>query len=490
MGEAHDHLAEVGGASSSKIKLFSSGIDSGGGGREGDNIQQEQSGSNWHWSAKEKKVWFVTLLTGTTVLYACRTAAPLVAPAMAQDLKWTKTQTGTVLSSFFWGYTLTQVAGGYLSDKFSAERVLLASAFGWALVTFWFHQIVYLSSGSNDADGNGGLALIVAFRVLMGACQGVHFPAAASLTSKRLPARERALFFSASTGGSAVGMLLTGTLGSYLNASYDWPAVFYTLGLAALIWLAFLRCYAMEQPRSRRGRRGTTSQALEVGPSDWGEGGAEPLLHRNNAANQNSDVMPWLTYLQSPALWACAVCHYCQNNCFYILMSWLPTYFHDNFPSEKPWVFNLVPWVLMIPGLVVAGSLSNRMIKRWGVSVAVTRKSLESVCMLSEAFCLILIGKTRSYESALMLCMLALFAKSFHNFGCVANPMDISPKHSGTILGFSNTAAALSGFVGVYLAGYILELTGSWSALFNTTAALNVFGIAIFWVFGDSKPIV
>ena len=31
---------------------------------------------------------------------------------------------------------------------------------------------------------------------------------------------------------------------------------------------------------------------------------------------------------------ACAFCHFCQNNCFFILLSWLPTYFHDNFPGE------------------------------------------------------------------------------------------------------------------------------------------------------------
>ena len=34
------------------------------------------------------------------------------------------------------------------------------------------------------------------------------------------------------------------------------------------------------------------------------------------------------------------------------------------------------------------------------------------------------------------------------------------------------------GFVGVYLAGYILELTGSWSAVFNVTAVINLLGKA------------
>ena len=47
-----------------------------------------------------------------------------------------------------------------------------------------------------------------------------------------------------------------------------------------------------------------------------------------------------------------------------------------------------------------------------------------------------------------------------------------------------------TGFLGVYLAGYILEVTGSWSAVFNATAVINFLGIAIFIIFGSGTPIV
>ena len=50
--------------------------------------------------------------------------------------------------------------------------------------------------------------------------------------------------------------------------------------------------------------------------------------------------------------------------------------------------------------------------------------------------------------------------------------------------------ACFSGFVGVYLAGYILEVTNSWAAVFNITALINLFGITIFTLFGSAKPVL
>lgn len=32
---------------------------------------------------------------------------------------------------------------------------------------------------------------------------------------------------------------------------------------------------------------------------------------------------------------SCVIGHACQNNCFFLLLSWLPTYFHDTFPDAK-----------------------------------------------------------------------------------------------------------------------------------------------------------
>merc|ERR1712223_202257 len=215
------------------------------------------------WTRKEKYVWFFTLLFGTTALYACRTTMPLVSPICAKSLNWSKTEVGTILSSFFWGYTLTQILGGYLSDRFGAERVLLLGGLIWGLLTFWFQNIV-IWAGSN-------LKYVVFTRIVFGAAQGIHFPALASISSRNLNTKDRSFFFSAISAGLAIGTLLTGTIGSYMNETFGWSTVFYSIGFIALIWVSVLKYYAMSL---------TSQKRTIVGMSSTGN-----LLSNSNSSN-------------------------------------------------------------------------------------------------------------------------------------------------------------------------------------------------------------
>lgn len=54
---------------------------------------------------------------GTCLLYCARVSMPVCAASMSQDFGWNKKEAGVVLSSFFWGYCLTQVVGGHLGDR-------------------------------------------------------------------------------------------------------------------------------------------------------------------------------------------------------------------------------------------------------------------------------------------------------------------------------------------------------------------------------------
>lgn len=64
--------------------------------------------------------------------------------------------------------------------------------------------------------------------------------------------------------------------------------------------------------------------------------------------------------------------------------------------------------------------------------------------------------------------------------GIWANIIDIGPRHAGYLLGLSNTFAAMPGVVGNVVTGFILQRTGSWSAVFGVTISVYVMGLIVY----------
>ena len=55
---------------------------------------------------------------------------------------------------------------------------------------------------------------------------------------------------------------------------------------------------------------------------------------------------------------------------------------------------------------------------------------------------------------------------------------------------FMHSFCVLAGFIGVYMAGHILEVTKSWSAVFNQTAIVSLVGWIVYTIFGTGKQII
>lgn len=413
----------------------------------------DRSGSSW--PRKEKRKWFLSLLCGTCLVYATRTSIPLLMPRISKEKHWSKPESGIILSSFFWGYTLTQVISGYISDRIGGQKVLWISALGWSVTTFFMPEII--QSFSTDQTS---VLLIAVVRMINGAFQGMHFPSMISLISQRLHEAERASFFSLLTSGSALGTLLTGSLGSYLLENYNWMTVFRILGGMSLAWTTLLSYHIL------------------------------PFKERTISTKTNTSyTLPWLKLLSKPPFWSCVIGHACQNNCFFVLLSWMPTYFHDIFPEVKVWVVNVIPWLSMLPCTFLGKVLSERIIKA-GYSVTSTRKIIQTVCFVTEIGSLLFLTKVKSFQSAVLCLALIIGGSGFHNNAIAVNPSDLAPQHAGSVFGLMNTVGAIPGFLGVYFSGYILHMTHSWPIVFLLIAIIDIVGCVTYILFGSGQAII
>ena len=87
----------------------------------------------------------------------------------------------------------------------------------------------------------------------------------------------------------------------------------------------------------------------------------------------------------------------------------------------------------------------------------------------------------------LTLMTIAFALSAWARAGLYCNHQDLSPKYASALLGISNTAGALPGVLGVASAGYILDLTNSWSlAVFLPTAVVQLFGVIVYTKYASS----
>lgn len=96
---------------------------------------------------------------------------------MAKELGWSALDRGLVSSSFFWGYTLTQLPGGYIATKIGGAKVLAAGVALWSVGTLIAPPAAKM-----------GLLWLCATRMLVGLGEGVAPSAATTVLARLMPA--------------------------------------------------------------------------------------------------------------------------------------------------------------------------------------------------------------------------------------------------------------------------------------------------------------
>lgn len=143
------------------------------------------------------------------------------------EFQWNEQTQSLVLSSFFWGYTLTQIPAGQIAERYGPKYILL-------IATFISGTIVIITPICTTL---GGWKVMCALRVILGLCQGVVLPSMHTLLSKWLPPSERGPLGACCYIGSEIGtVVMLAISGSLASSSMGWPSIFYLSGAVSLLW--------------------------------------------------------------------------------------------------------------------------------------------------------------------------------------------------------------------------------------------------------------
>jgi MFS family permease len=184
-----------------------------------------------------KGAWKITFLLFLFMLvnFADKIVVGLAGVPIMTELKLEPEQFGLLGSSFFFLFSITAIAVGFIVNRVATRWVLLVLAAIWALAQF-------------PMVGTVGFTTLVVCRVILGAGEGPAASVAAHALFKWFPDEKRTLPVAILAQGSAFGVILAVPALNWLIVNYSWHYAFGALGIAGLMWMVAWLVLGKEGP--------------------------------------------------------------------------------------------------------------------------------------------------------------------------------------------------------------------------------------------------
>ena len=386
---------------------------------------------------------------------------------------------------------------GWLSDRYGGKWVLFYGVIGWSFFTF----VVPLALRS-------GIALFILSRVLLGASEGVGFPAVHSLLGKWIPVVERSRSVAIVTAFSYLGAVLSSVIASALIEPFGWRSIFYSFGSIGLLWTFPWLYYGANEPQL--GHRGLSEDEFEsIAAIDSSHFYSTTKSENSSrASDELSDLdfelgelrsqrVPWKRILMAKEVWAIMINQFAQSWGFYTMLFYMPKYFEATYRlgSDMAGYMTIFPNLLQGVGGVFMGFAGDYLIHQRKLPTAQVRLGAQMLGMLGPAVFFGLLGYVgdKSLALAEVLVILALGTSTATLIGVSCSQLDIAPKYAGTVFALGNLSGTIAGMIGSLVAGQILDqvkVSQSWALLFNVCAGFNVLGAVSWWFMGGGNKVV
>jgi sugar phosphate permease len=358
------------------------------------------------------------LFSAYLLCYLDRMAIASAIPFIAEEFQLSPLAMGGVLSAFFFGYSLMQIPGGLLADKYGPNRVMTASIVCWSLFTAL-------------TGAAGSLTMLLVIRVMFGLSEGPFPPTASKTIALWFPRREVGRANGVQLAAVNIGAAIAPLLVVPLLIAWGWRAVFYSLLVPGLVLALVVRAFVKDTP---------------VQPE-----------HDDGNARIDVTKLRMTHVLKMPALFWCSVTSFFAGIAAWGLMNWLPTYLLQarGFSLTRMGFFAPLPFLAGAIGYYLGGHLSDKYFSH--------RRQIPIVFGLilgGGMTYLAAISPTGEWAvAALAPAFLFLFIASA---GILTLPLVIVPQHAvGAAFGFVNTIGQLAAFLSPLLVGYVLTVTQS-----------------------------
>uniref|UniRef100_A0AAR2M3E8 Vesicular glutamate transporter 1 n=1 Tax=Pygocentrus nattereri TaxID=42514 RepID=A0AAR2M3E8_PYGNA len=389
---------------------------------------------------------------------------------VSAQFQWDPETVGMIHGSFFWGYIVTQIPGGFICQKFAANRV-----FGFAIVATSTLNMLIPSAARIH------YLCVIIVRVLQGLVEGVSYPACHGIWAKWAPPLERSRLATTAFCGSYAGAVIAMPLAGVLVQYSGWSSVFYVYGSFGICWYMFWILVSYESPAAHPTITPEERKYIEeaIGES---AGLLNPLTKFNT---------PWRKFFTSMPVYAIIVANFCRSWTFYLLLISQPAYFEEVFGFEisKVGILSALPHLVMTIVVPIGGQLADYLRSNNIMSTTNVRKLMNCGGFGLEATFLLVVGFSHTKGVAISFLVLAVGFSGFAISGFNVNHLDIAPRYASILMGISNGVGTLSGMVCPLIVGAMTKhkTREEWQYVFLIASLVHYGGVIFYGIFASGE---
>jgi len=382
-------------------------------------------------TSKYKYMVLALLYLGWCISYIDRAAITFAATHIASEFQLKPSELGVLLSSFFLGYSLLQLPGGWLADRFGSRPVIVISILLWSVFT-----------------GVTGMAWsvtsLVVIRFIFGLGEGAFPAASVKGVAETFDKQERPKISSLLMSSNYIGSMLAPLIIAPMILQFGWRNVFHYIGIAGLVFaLVYWFCV----------------RPVKAGGGD----------------NKAIDKKAFGELMKMPLMWQIVAVWFGLSIINKGLDSWMPTYLMTVRGLNLKSVGMLLPLPYIMAGIstAIGGWVMVRFFDGRERVLLIASSVLTAIfvyCMYTAQS----VGGVIAYQC------LAYFFKSFVLATCIALPTKmLQAGLIGSGIGMVNLGGQLAGFISPLVIGFLVSAFANYDYAFAFLIGAAMFSVLV-----------
>jgi MFS family permease len=395
--------------------------------------------------------WRITFLLFLFMLvnFADKIVVGLAGVPIMTELKLEPEQFGLLGSSFFFLFSISAIAVGFLVNRTATRWVLLALALIWALAQF-------------PMIGSVSFSTLLICRVILGAGEGPAGAVAVHAIYKWFPDEKRTLPTAVLSQGAAFGVIFAVPALNWVIVNYDWHYAFGALGVIGLMWVVA-----------------------------WMILGAEGPLAESTVTAETEPRIPYFQLLTSRTFVGCCAATFGAYWALSLGLTWFTPFIVKGLgfsQKDAGWI-SILPWVCGAVVVLLTGWVSQVLMAR-GVSTRSARGVLGAVPLIVGGSILATIPHVEG--AGLQIALLVAGSGICGSIYVVCAPMisEFTPvSQRGAVIAIYGAIYTLAGILAPAVMGSVIQRAGGMLDGYMTGFTINaviliasgVLGLLLLW---------